>query len=590
MLRFRGVRRETVRGSARRGRAGPAVTAMLAAILLLAITQVPSFGANVGYRVEFVNGFGCHVVQVNLGSPLVKVTPIVSLRFPGGAEPMMRMCQRERPVAAITGTFFSKTTLLPVGDLVIDGRLVYFGGMGSAVAITGDNRVAIERLPYGRTQDWSPFESVMACGPLLLEAGVVALAPRHERFQDPHVLGRASRTAVGLTAANKLLMVVTREQVSLWELAGIMKGLGCIDAINLDGGSSTGMYYRGSAIVSPGRSLVNMLAVYADVPPERRVCNPSALTCDREAIYRYRAREAYEVYMRAQTPLAQGDLDEAIRLLQQATTLDHLNASYQVRLAETLVRRGDAQAASVAFAHAGEILLSKGRGQEALERFRTALAHDRNNPLAQRGVPAAYRCLGMELQAQQAEYDLLLADLKLNVVAAHADLMAQMAQAAYALAGETPPEGLPGPTLAGAMGESAWVDGRVGARVALPLSWEFVARDDPSALEAHHRFQPMLAHLRAVHVPQSLGLERLVSLYWEGSFQRDLYQTPVVRGAGPEATWTTEAISRTDGIYCETVFTLRDGVLWVLSMTTTDAQCSDAATDFGFIARELTFF
>jgi len=587
VLRFRGVRREPERGPARR-RLGPAW--LLAASGLLALMASPAPAANVGYRVEFVNGFGCHVVQVNLGSPTVKVTPIVSLRFPGGAEPMMRMCERERPVAAITGTFFSKTTLLPVGDLVIDGRLVYFGGMGSAIAITGDNRVVIERLPYGRTQDWSPFESVMACGPLLLETGMVALAPRHERFRDAHVLGRASRTAVGLTAANKLLMVVTREQVSLWELAGIMKGLGCIDAINLDGGSSTGMYYRGSAIVSPGRSLVNMLAVYSDVPPETRIGSPSALSRDREAIYRYRAREAYEVYMRAQTPLAQGDLDEAIRLLQQATTLDHLNASYQVRLAETLLRRGDSEAASVAFAHAGEILLSKGRGEEALERFRTALAHDRNNPLAQRGVPAAYRCLGMELQAQQAEYDLLLADLKLNVVAAHPELMTQMAQAAYELAGEAPPQSLPGPAPAGAMGESAWVDGKLGARLALPLSWEFVERDDPSAVQARHRFQPMLAHLRAVYVPRSLGLERLVGLYWEGSFQRDLYQTPVVRGAGLEATWTTEAISRTDGIYCETVFTLRDGVLWVLSMTTTDAHRTDAATDFGFIARELTFF
>ncbi len=550
----------------------------------------PAPADNIGYRVEFVNGFGCHVVQVNLGSPTVKVTPIVSLRFPGGAEPMMQLCRRERPVAAITGTFFSNTTLLPVGDIVIDGRLVHFGGMGSAIAITGDNRVVIERLPWGRRQDWSPFESVLACGPLLLEAGVVALAPRHERFRDAHVLGRASRTAVGLTAANKLLMVVTREQVSLWELAAIMKGLGCIDAINLDGGSSTGMYYRGSAIVKPARSLVNMLAVYDDVPLESRVCSPSALTCDREAIYRYRSREAYQVYMRAQVPLAKGDLDEAIRLLQQATALDHLNASYQVRLAETLLRRGDSEAASVAFAHAGEILLSKGRGEEALERFRTALAHDRDNPLAQHGVPAAYRSLGMELQAQQAEYDLRLSDLKLNVVAAHPDLMIQMARRAFELAGQTPPESLPGPTLAGAAGRSAWVDGRLGVRMALPLSWEFDPRDDPSALQARHRFQPMLAHLRAVYVPEGLGLERLVSLYWEGSFQHDLFQTPVVRGAGAEATWTAETISRTDGIHCETVFTLRGGVLWVLSMTTIDRLSTAAASDFGLIARELTFF
>ncbi len=560
--------------------------AALLAVLLLA---APAPAANIGYRVELVNGFGCHVVQVNLGSPRVKVTPIVSLRFPGGAEPMTRMCARERPDAAITGTFFSKTTLLPVGDIVIDGRLVYFGGMGSALALTPDNRVVFERLPYGRTHDWSAFESVLACGPMLLERGEVALAPRHERFRDAHVLGRAARTAVGLTAGNRLLMVATREQVSLWELAKIMRGLGCIDAINLDGGSSTGMYYRGSAVVAPARSLVNMLAVYGDVPVETRTC-PRELPADRDAIYRFRARRGYEVYMRAQVPLATGELDEAIRLLGEAARLDYLNASYQVRLAETLVRQGDEQAASVAYARAGEILLTKGLAEEGLARFRTALTHDAENRLAQRGVPAAYRALGMELAAQSAEYHLRLWELERNLVAAHPDLMADVARRAFEMADEQPPAILPGPTLSGMYAATSYVDTGLGVRVALPPAWEFATRDDPSALLMRHRFQPYLAHLRAVTVPAGAGLERLVGLYWEGSFQQEVYQTPVVRGPGTAQTWLTETISATDGIYCETVFTLRDRLLWVLSMTTTDELRAEAAADFGLIAGELTFF
>ncbi|MGD9498089.1 MAG: phosphodiester glycosidase family protein, partial [Armatimonadota bacterium] len=449
---------------------------------------------NVAYRVQFVNGFGCHVVQVNLSSPTVKVTPIVSLRFPGGAESMTRMCARERPVAAVTGTFFSKATLLPVGDIVIDGRLVYFGGMGSAIAITPDNRVVIERVPYGRTQDWSPFESVLACGPLLLEAGELALAPAHERFRDAHVLGRASRTAVGLTPANKLLMVVTREQVTLWELAKIMRALGCIDAINLDGGSSTGMYYRGKAVVSPARSLVNMLAVFTAVEPGTRTCS-SELACDREAIYRYRAREAYEIYMRAQVPLAQERLEDAIRLLEEAARMDHLNASYQVRLAEALARSGDAAAASVAFARAGEILLGKGLAEQALQRFCTALIHDPENRLAERGIPAAYRALGMEVQAQSAEYRMRQRELERTLVAAHTDLMAEMARQAHAAAGREPPA-VTGPTLAGIQTERSYVDSQMRVRVALPVCWEFGPRTDPSALLMRHRFRPYLAHLR----------------------------------------------------------------------------------------------
>lgn len=564
--------------------------ALVPTVIIALLLGAPLYAAsNISYRVEFVNGFGCHVVQVNLNSPRVKVTPIVTLRFPGGAEPMLQMCRRERPVAAVTGTFFSKTTLLPVGDIVIDGRLVHFGGMGSAIAITGDNRVVIERLPYGRTQDWSPFESVLACGPMLLEAGVIALAPRHERFQDPHVLGRASRTAVGLTAANKLLMVVTREQVNLWELAKIMQGLGCIDAINLDGGSSTGMYYRGSVIVSPARPLVNMLAVYDDVPPETRVCT-SGLSCDREAIYRYQMRRAYQVYLRAQVPLATGDLDEAIRLLQEAARLDHRNASYQVRLAETLLRRGDAQAAAMSFARAGVILLDKGDGEAALARFRTALAHDPNNRIALSGLLQTYRSLGREAEARRAERDMLLRELADDMVVAHGELMTELAERAFALVGKSVPAELPGPKLAGAMGETMWVDGALGVRVAIPSSWEFVREGDDSVLWMRHREQAMLACLRAVYVPAQLGLERLVDLYWEGTFRTELYQAPVVRGAGTEPIWRTETVLTGRGGYGETVFVLRDDVLWVLGMRSTESLRTDAMSDFGYIARELSFF
>ncbi|MEA3403165.1 MAG: phosphodiester glycosidase family protein [Armatimonadota bacterium] len=542
----------------------------------------------VGYRVEFVNGFGCHVVQINLGSPKVKVTPILSLRFPGGAEPMMSLCRREQPSAAVTGTFFSKTTLLPVGDIVIDGRLEYFGGMGSAIALTPENEVAFERLPYGRRWDWGPFESVLACGPLLVERGEVALAPRHEHFQDPHVLGRASRTAVGLTPMNKLLMVVTREQVSLWELAKIMRSLGCIEAINLDGGSSTGMYYRGSAIVRPARSLVNMLAVYEDVPRETRTCL-CELPDERSAIYRYRAAKAYEVYMRAQVPLALGKLEEAVRLLNQATQLDHLNASYQVRLASTLARRGDDPAASVAYARAAEILTSKGHHEEALARLQSALEHDPGNRLARRALPAAYRAVGMEMCAEVAEYEWQLSEMQRRLVATHADLMTEMTERAFALAG-TAPEDLRGPALAGVCGERTYVDSELGVRLALPACWYFTGPADPSALLAQHRFQPMLVHLRAVRVPAGVSLERLVDLYWEGSFQEEIIRAPVVGPALGQEVQRARTLSSDGGVYCQTVFAVRGELLWVLSMATTEDLRDAASTDFAAIAEGLTFF
>jgi exopolysaccharide biosynthesis protein len=41
-----------------------------------------------------------------------------------------------------------------------------------------------------------------------------------------------------------------------------MQALGCEQALNLDGGASMAMYYRGRTVLSPGRKLTNVLLVY----------------------------------------------------------------------------------------------------------------------------------------------------------------------------------------------------------------------------------------------------------------------------------------------------------------------------------------
>jgi tetratricopeptide (TPR) repeat protein len=564
-------------------------SAILAAVLVLTFIPTSAHAASVGYRIEFVNGFGCHVVQINLGSPTVKVTPVLSLRYPGGAEPMSTICARERPVAAITGTFFSKTTLLPVGDIMIDGRLVHFGGMGSALAITPDNRATFRRIPWGRKQDWGPFETVMAAGPMLLEDGVVALAPAHERFRDPRVLGRASRTAVGLTGNNKLLMVATRERVSLWELAKIMRGLGCTHAINLDGGSSTGLYYRGSTIIKPARSLVNMLTVYADIDPGTRICQSECIQ-KRAGVESYRRAKAHEAYMMAQTPLAAGKLRQAVKLLDRAVELDPDNASYQVRLAETLEGLGNGRAAAGAWTRAGEILMAKERPAEALERFEAALEHKPGAGAARAGLIAACRELGMDTRAQALESELLVERLTDNLVAAYEDLIADVVLEAFKLAGREAPESMPGPSLAAPGAGGAFFDPSLGASLQLPACWDFVPTGEASALMMRHRYQPFLAHLRAAWAPENAMLDRIVELYWQGSFQDELLQTPVLRGTPTVDTARTETITMRAGLHCETKFFLRDGVVWILSLTTGEEFVEQAAPDFAAIAKSFRLF
>lgn len=59
------------------------------------------------------------------------------------------------------------------------------------------------------------------------------------------------RTAVGSTADGRIVLFVCDGRIessrgaTLTELAAIMKGLGCTDAVNFDGGGSTGMVIDG---------------------------------------------------------------------------------------------------------------------------------------------------------------------------------------------------------------------------------------------------------------------------------------------------------------------------------------------------------
>lgn len=66
--------------------------------------------------------------------------------------------------------------------------------------------------------------------------------------------------SVGVLPQHRLVIVQTGNAV-LADLAGIMKQLGCVDAMALDGGGSTGFAFNGQCITSTPRKLGNVLMV-----------------------------------------------------------------------------------------------------------------------------------------------------------------------------------------------------------------------------------------------------------------------------------------------------------------------------------------
>jgi hypothetical protein len=220
----------------------------------------PAARSGIGCIRTTVRGAPVRAALINMRDRRVRVGIALPADGLGHAESFDRFLARTLPVAAVTGTYFDGRTLQPVGDLVINGRFVYRGCVGTALTVGRDNRVHIR--PRARGGKYPGCETVLASGPRLVIAGRAAVTPGPEGFRDPGLFRATYRVAAGVTRAGKLLLVNVAAPVSLWELARIMAALGAMEAINLDGGTSAAFYFRGQVRARPGRVLTNLVVAY----------------------------------------------------------------------------------------------------------------------------------------------------------------------------------------------------------------------------------------------------------------------------------------------------------------------------------------
>ncbi len=234
----------------------------LVCLLTVGFTTQANSSNDVSFRRQSVQGVTANVVVANLNRPNVKVSPALAEHGVGTSEGFGSMLCRLQPAAAITGTFFCVNSLIPVGDLVIDGNVLSFGCVGTAICFTADNRIEFRSTRDGRGEKWSKYASVICGGPRLVREGVVWVNPRSEGFNDPGFFRPARRSAIGVTKENKLLLVTVNKAIYLSHMARVMRDLGAIDAMNLDGGSSTGLAFGSIVPSHPGRRLTNLIVVY----------------------------------------------------------------------------------------------------------------------------------------------------------------------------------------------------------------------------------------------------------------------------------------------------------------------------------------
>jgi len=142
-----------------------------------------------------------------------------------------------RPIVAINGDGYNMSTGEPGGLLVMDGKEWKGVDKDGFFAILKDGTAVI-----GTQADYATYkdqikDAIGGFGAVLIKDGEIV---------TDNNSGRASRTAIGITAEGKVVMMVLdgrQEPFScggtMREIAQILFEAGCVEAVNLDGGGST---------------------------------------------------------------------------------------------------------------------------------------------------------------------------------------------------------------------------------------------------------------------------------------------------------------------------------------------------------------
>lgn len=110
----------------------------------------------------------------------------------------------------------------------------------------------------GLRRRWK-VETAVGGGPVLVQNGAIRVTNNEERkFTGKAINDKHPRTAMGYTADGKLIILVVQgrfpgiaEGATLTQAARLLKDLGCVEALNLDGGGSSCMLVNGKETITP---------------------------------------------------------------------------------------------------------------------------------------------------------------------------------------------------------------------------------------------------------------------------------------------------------------------------------------------------
>lgn len=212
--------------------------------------------------------------------------------------------KNQQPLLVVNGTFFDFATNRNLNAVIKEGKLIsynvhttalkgkdtlmYLHTFRSAIGITKKRKAdvawlytdssarfakAFQEVP-GFYKDSFPtvlnqqllkhsvkwkMQTAIAGGPALIQNGKIAVSNNEERmFIGKAIDDKHPRTAMGYTADGKLIILVVQgrmpgvaEGASLKQLAKLLLDLGCVEALNLDGGGSSCLLVNGKETIKP---------------------------------------------------------------------------------------------------------------------------------------------------------------------------------------------------------------------------------------------------------------------------------------------------------------------------------------------------
>lgn len=181
-----------------------------------------------------------------------------------------------KPNGTYTGTFqsvYKDTTKLPIqpGNAVITAAGTK---MALIETLVPGQKITIQFQTTGF--DWSKIDQTMGGAPFLLRNGQIFIDAKQQNRNDAFTLKRHPRTAMGKTTDGDIWLVVVdgRQKISdgatLEEMAKVMLKLGCVDAVNLDGGGSSALNILGLTLNRPSdgkeRPVANGALIFGPKP------------------------------------------------------------------------------------------------------------------------------------------------------------------------------------------------------------------------------------------------------------------------------------------------------------------------------------